>query len=1419
MDKSVKINYCIIAVAIAIVQLIDADSIPEMDGINARDCDYNFQDIILTQQSNKILNTTNIINETIEVQFDIKLSNPCNSLCNILYIGNNDKIQHPSLSVNGLTNHIELTINNSHYNITYEIPNANEILPADNQYYNIYLYISPNINILRINYTLVVYNYYDVFSLITNISYYSVYTSDPWHAHINASIANLCIRSNLIVKSHGVMNCGDIIKGELISPSDINYYYFNLSQIQSVLLDACTSWFDTYLYLYHKNNLTILYEQDDDEFCNLQTVMWITSLPADQYILAISGYETFKNHDYGEWEIEIICDKHYNYSYIPLYEWEITWLQAEFECRRRFGTTLATVVTEQDLEEIKTSMPNTKKYVDLWIGLYNNIGRSEWQWIDGTKCNLQNSTSAPCINYDTDWRLDSSDISKYGTYLSWFTTNRETVLRYIGAIDQQTGKNGMICNAPNGKYKFINCENDLNNCWTDMDCCNNSILESDIHFHVYEFQPAIAVWNRKLFIVGLNQVHYTNIDLFSPHIEWNNFMYHNNNQSYNKSITQWYSQYESLLHIYLTNTTHGTLISINLDNYQIESVVSPEIMMDVCVVADQYNVFILSGSTIKIYDISEKTWKESAIFHHVYAACALDQEDNYIYIFAKLEYTLYKYDIHKNVFVVLDIPNLCYTETGRAITERNDKIYLHGCSVGSWETIIYDIKSEKFESYSVNMRNITNINTPYYQTGQLVKFEDNVILLFHVTDTLYPSWGYTAKKNEIKLYYAITDLISINVQQTHTDTESPIWPSDGFYIKYYINDFTDFADMIYNVYITSKNITVNELITLNILNDNCICNETSYKCSNCNQHFDLNKHLSVDKNHINTIQFRFSTTNQNITSIVPEYVTIELQRCNIWFKNEKPSIETVLLKTDDAKIEFSFNLSNNCYTKIGANFTVNITAPLINLHKQLKINVEDKDLIVKTICDKHGRKCHILNSNVFNFVFDISKENKQKPIQVFMKSNTIDMYIKSEELFVVEHEHQETGQIIIGVVVAVIVLAVAIACYLYCRNKKLKMKLAEQKKHKKVIINPMVLVISIGHYIDDPNITGIELHCPDLEGIDRDYENIKGFCRLYKYKIYPKYLKIEWTQDEIVQFLKRKAKDLSHNIKDMTKQNKYDSLFVFISGHGYKNNIITSDYKTISKTAIHRIFSSSLPHIRLLPRVFLFDVCAGSQQRNITSSTDTIDSSQINVDIEDSMSEPAIELEQMIGKDAQKIADDDEVKTSVTQHISGADIDEAAMKNHESVWKNNEKNPDFKLCVVNGANAGFQAKMNLIDGSYLIYELVKRLIKNVSRKNKLFFGDIIGKIQVDLHDKGAQQITSTFHNYTRYLRFEVNNNKFYNQVSVTETHDNLGITEMKEEEPKEMETDNTAKTSEKKPKVKGGKSYTSVPTEEDDLLE
>ncbi len=129
----------------------------------------------------------------------------------------------------------------------------------------------------------------------------------------------------------------------------------------------------------------------------------------------------------------------------------------------------------------------------------------------------------------------------------------------------------------------------------------------------------------------------------------------------------------------------------------------------------------------------------------------------------------------------------------------------------------------------------------------------------------------------------------------------------------------------------------------------------------------------------------------------------------------------------------------------------------------------------------------------------------------------------------------------------------------------------------------------------------------ELPGIEHDIENmVHLFHDELGFDVYPsEYLddiknafsvKQHWTETELNNFLVERAKYLANNINN---NKKYDGLIVVISSHGIPGYICTSDFKTFSKIAIHRIFSSAHPKSRIIPSLFIFDCCSGNNEQEL----------------------------------------------------------------------------------------------------------------------------------------------------------------------------------------------------------------------------
>ena len=185
------------------------------------------------------------------------------------------------------------------------------------------------------------------------------------------------------------LTCGDSFSGHLIKAYDSEDIYFNLnSSSEYLLIDSCLSRFDTNISLFDQN-LDLLYCGDDNGPCDGKDQLLINStLNPGVYIVRIQGYGS----QFGFWHISAACNSTIpliNPSYI-LVDTALDWtaLTAESYCEKVYGTTLATIITEDDMTQVQNMGSANGKNVSLWMGLYKEmlLNDTEWRWMDGTLC-------------------------------------------------------------------------------------------------------------------------------------------------------------------------------------------------------------------------------------------------------------------------------------------------------------------------------------------------------------------------------------------------------------------------------------------------------------------------------------------------------------------------------------------------------------------------------------------------------------------------------------------------------------------------------------------------------------------------------------------------------------------------------------------------------------------------------------------------------------------------------------------------------------------------------------------------------------------------------------------------------------------------------------------------------------------------
>jgi len=216
-----------------------------------------------------------------------------------------------------------------------------------------------------------------------------------------------------------------------------------------------------------------------------------------------------------------------------------------------------------------------------------------------------------------------------------------------------------------------------------------------------------------------------------------------------------------------------------------------------------------------------------------------------------------------------------------------------------------------------------------------------------------------------------------------------------------------------------------------------------------------------------------------------------------------------------------------------------------------------------------------------------------------------------------------------------------------------------------------------------------------------------------------KFPRCEWTKAELVALLTRMAADLEASLK-RGGRDAFDALFLAMSGHGLKGSVITADHKLLSKTEIHRIFSSQGNELsRAVPRIFLFDCCDGAEDQKNVTKVKTKHKRLPSTADEDIKDEDGMD-------EVEESKEPKEEQTKESAHVANGSIT-------DWLWKHGELNPDHRLAVLNAANEGFQSKMTADIGSYVIHGFWRRATALLKEKGEIpRIGKIFAEIQNDL---------------------------------------------------------------------------------------
>eukprot|EP01084_Bolivina_argentea_P115504 205378_1 len=132
----------------------------------------------------------------------------------------------------------------------------------------------------------------------------------------------------------------------------------------------------------------------------------------------------------------------------------LSWDEASTRCMDRYGSPLATLITDDDfasaIKLFQNSNINITEDVKMYIGLYKNAANtSKWQWASGIHCD-----EGRCIDNDY-WNVVQSDSSyeyQVGTFLQ-FSANKVSLKTLSASSSRATY--AYLCDGQ--QYSFPNC--------------------------------------------------------------------------------------------------------------------------------------------------------------------------------------------------------------------------------------------------------------------------------------------------------------------------------------------------------------------------------------------------------------------------------------------------------------------------------------------------------------------------------------------------------------------------------------------------------------------------------------------------------------------------------------------------------------------------------------------------------------------------------------------------------------------------------------------------------------------------------------------------------------------------------------------------------------------------------------------------
>eukprot|EP01084_Bolivina_argentea_P205048 350306_1 len=1038
---------------------------------------------------------------------------------------------------------------------------AGTIDPSDDQEYELFIYNITNVNIdscdSKSDVLIGIFNDEDDVNMVgTGCNFtipemspdtyqikispvtYDLFEATSYQLHIGCSFASSDMPINTTAK------CNETITGYLTENGYTlytdTYLYFNLTSVTAYLLfDSCSSEHYISLYLFDIDGAQI-YHGTKDRKCGNKDQLLITnassSIDLGLYILGIGGKP-------GRYQVSITC-------YPSLSDQIIETLQCG-------DSVSGYLVSHTDETYINFNLTSVTDYVLFDSCLSAHYVHLSLLDIDGTLLYEGDDNGSYC---DKPQILIDSPIN-VGLYI--LKISGTNIVDYTH-FDAFYGHWDVTVSCQNEIKNYSVC--DGKQCWKSIKCCGDLV-----HYALY----GSGYWNSTLFVVGYNIIYYTQITINGVNPQWNLFVYDDLRYQFDDhyiDVVQYksslfilkaapsdypygdteYNRLGNLFHVYLNESNNGKYqTDIIFLPVFVDSVFVDNPATDDFIVAGENRVWVITSSKILTYNIILENWDvsrdslDNQIREMMYiqynigdismVGGALTNDQRYIYIFtSNYGRYIWKYDVHNDFFVRLDTGYICTHSMVANIKAPNDNIYFAACYPSSYNTVIFDVRTDGFYGKGPSVDNTANVSRP--RREYLAMMDDNILLL-----TASPFFSFGPSK-ELNLYYTITNDISINISNTITE----LWPSEGILFNYYLNDFSEIIVKEYILIIHCNGI-INETIIMDTSNDDCICD--GYNCQECSHHFTLSQTLTPVDNDIEELRCNLAANDSNLdVLILPQTMIFELTRCDIKFTNNNR-----FSYSDDPLIRFTFDLSQDCNTQIGINYSVSILSEQASIYQILIISITDTDENTVFLFDSSehpSNKYEKFYNGFFEFYHPLLDVN-HTIFNISFISNSIDLKIqKSTRKFPIQYSH---AKIKLNTkwdkrswyFLLLLLIPVSIVSYIYFRVKG-------KYKDAYEIENALVLIIGISQFDDKTWL---------LDGVKKCVRQLKQLWNdQYKYDVFVCNDETLYsTKYDIINFID-KHKDKLQN------ENSYKSVIVHILSHGMEegNSFATSDKRKMN---------------------------------------------------------------------------------------------------------------------------------------------------------------------------------------------------------------------------------------------------------------